>query len=85
MTGRAAIIKSILSAMPIYGMMIWLIPKGVCNQLKRLKCSFLWGGKEGEKKVAWIKWEDICRAKIAGGVGFKDLSSFIRTILGKWI
>ncbi|GKU98706.1 hypothetical protein SLEP1_g11675 [Rubroshorea leprosula] len=39
---------------------------------------FLWGGGDGgndeKRKIAWVKWEDICGSKVNGGLGVPDLN-----------
>ena len=46
--------------------------------------KFLWGGVEGECRVAWVRWEQVCRSKEDGGLGIKDLERFNLALLGKW-
>lgn len=55
MGGRITIIKSILSALPIYGMSVLHLPKKVSTTLRSLYSNFLWGGSFGTRKTAWIK------------------------------
>ena len=35
-----------------------------------------WGQRGEGRKVHWIKWEELCKPKTQGGMGFKDLSRF---------
>lgn len=83
--GRITIIKSILSAMPVYGMSVLPLPSKAKDELKGLLRNFLWGGKEGDKKMAWIKWDELCRTLGDGGLGFKDFGLFNQALLSKWI
>jgi len=54
------------------------------KEITKLKRQFLWGwGYEG-KKMAWIKWETICKSKESGGLRIKDLACFNKVLLGKW-
>lgn len=46
--------------------------------------SFLWGGSEGHTKVAWVRWEDICKPKEWGGLGIKDWGAFNKALIDKW-
>ncbi|GKV19346.1 hypothetical protein SLEP1_g29624 [Rubroshorea leprosula] len=49
---------------------------------------FLWGGGDGgndeKRKISWVKWEDICRSKVNGGLGVTDLRRRNWALLGKW-
>lgn len=39
---------------------------------------------EDNRKIAWVKWEVVCREKNEGGLGVKDLRVFNASLLGKW-
>lgn len=45
---------------------------------------FLWGVSKGGIKVIWVKWEDVCESKSAGGLGVKDLRLVNVALLSKW-
>ena len=47
----------------------------------RLQRNFLWSGAADQNKIPWIRWETICLPKAQGGLGVKDITSFI--IVGK--
>lgn len=34
--------------------------------------------------MAWVKWDQVCRSKDAGGLGIKDWNLFNIALLGKW-
>ncbi|GKV08436.1 hypothetical protein SLEP1_g20063 [Rubroshorea leprosula] len=38
----------------------------------------------GKRRIAWIKWEEVCRKKSEGGLGVRNLESFNKALLGKW-
>jgi hypothetical protein len=50
----------------------------------RLQRNFLWGGGLEEKKLCWVKWDQICLPKEQGGLGVKNLDLFNSASLGKW-
>ena len=54
------------------------------EKLKRIQRSFLWGGGTDHKKIAWIKWDQVCLPKEKGGLGIKDIDTFNLALLGKW-
>ena len=43
MAGRATLIKSIVSFIPIYAMQTTLLPQKISHQLDKMICHFLWG------------------------------------------
>lgn len=85
MGGRCTIVNSILTTMPLYCMSIFPLPKKVATQLKTLQCNFLWGGNVDLRKMAWVKWNDLCKPKKDGGLGIKDLLLFNKALLSKWV
>jgi hypothetical protein len=44
----------------------------------------MWGGTTGDKKICWVKWDQICLPKEKGGLGVKNLELFNLALLGKW-
>jgi hypothetical protein len=44
----------------------------------------LWGGASEKSKIAWVKWEDVCRTKECGGLGVKNLRLVNVSLLMKW-
>ena len=55
--GRVTLIQSVLTSIPIYYFSFFRVPKSVINRLIKLQRSFLWGGGQDSKKIAWIAWE----------------------------
>lgn len=44
----------------------------------------MWGVMDGENKIAWVRWDTMCRPKEEGGLGVKDWGMFNKALLGKW-
>jgi len=40
-------------------------------------------GTEG-RKIVQIKWEYICKSKLKGGLGIKEIDGFNKALLGIW-
>lgn len=82
--GRVTWIKSVLNSIPIFFFSFFRLLKKVVDRLVRLQWSFLWGDREGQRKLVWVKWDTVCLPKDKGGLGVRDLASFNREIVGKW-
>ncbi|GKU90755.1 hypothetical protein SLEP1_g4707 [Rubroshorea leprosula] len=82
--GRLVLLNSVLSALPIFYMSLYLFPNAVIEELIRIQRRFLWGGADLNKKIPWVKWEYVCRAKAKGGLGVTDLQNKNWALLGKW-
>lgn len=82
--GKICLLRSVLSSIPLFYLSFFKLPKGVSLLCKKIQKSFLWGGPSGERKVAWVKWEQVCKSKSEGGLGVKDIEAFNNALLLKW-
>ena len=77
-------IKSVLQAIPSYVMSIFQLPTTLLDSIEKMMNSFWWGlGKTSQSGIHWMNWEKLLAPKIHGGMGFKDLSAFTLSMLGK--
>ncbi|XP_057432601.1 uncharacterized protein LOC130725381 [Lotus japonicus] len=53
--GRVCLINNVLTAIPLFFVSFFRIPKGVLKEVKRIMRTFLWGGSELDPKIAWVK------------------------------
>nr|KYP35531.1 Putative ribonuclease H protein At1g65750 family [Cajanus cajan] len=81
--GRIALLKSVLHSIPIYFLSFFKAPKGIISSIESLFKSFLWGADQDNRKINWVAWDVVCRDKIHGGLGIKDLTAFNLALLGK--
>ncbi|GKU89268.1 hypothetical protein SLEP1_g3431 [Rubroshorea leprosula] len=82
--GRITLINSVLSALPIFYLSLFKIPKGVLREMIKIQRSFFWGGVNLDRKIAWVSWEYVCMDKGKGGLGVADLERRNCSLLGKW-
>ena len=71
--GRVVLIKSVLSALPMFQFSTLLAPKGILQAMSQLIHKFLWkGGASNHKKLHLVKWEMVTQPKSMGGLGIRD-------------
>ncbi|MCI07485.1 LINE-1 reverse transcriptase like, partial [Trifolium medium] len=82
--GRITLINSVLASLPLYFFSFYKAPHCILKQLVRIQRNFLWGGGVEDKKLCWVKWDQICLPKEQGGLGVKNLELFNLALLSKW-
>lgn len=65
-------------------MNVFLLPKGLCDEIEKLMNAFWWGCEgRGRKGIRWSTWVDLCRPKKFGGLGFRTVREMNVAMLGK--
>lgn len=75
--------QSVLSTIPFYAMQSMRIPKGVCDIIDKKIRQFIWGSKEGEKRIHLVNWDKVTRAKTKGGLGIRKANDMNLAFLAK--
>jgi hypothetical protein len=83
LAGRLTLIQSISCSIPTYTMQTAKLPASTCNMLDKLNREFLWGDTENKKKIHLVKWDNVCRPKIEGGLGIKKTELMNQAMLAK--
>uniref|UniRef100_A0A2N9GDA6 Reverse transcriptase domain-containing protein n=1 Tax=Fagus sylvatica TaxID=28930 RepID=A0A2N9GDA6_FAGSY len=81
--GREILIKSVAQAIPVFTMSCFQLLDSLCKEINSMVGRFWWGQKETKRKIHWQKWSSLCRKKIDGGIGFRDLATFNQALLAK--
>ena len=81
--GREVLIKAVAQALPTYTMSCFKLPITLCHEIEALICRFFWGQRGDRRKIHWTKWQDLCKPKNQGGMGFKDLALYNDALLAK--
>ena len=82
--GRATLIRSTLSSLPIYYLSLFRMPQKVCARLEKIQRQFLWGGSDHDKKISLVRWATVCIDNSKGGIGIKSFSKMNKALLRKW-
>ncbi|XP_012849884.1 PREDICTED: uncharacterized protein LOC105969657 [Erythranthe guttata] len=82
--GKEVMIKAVLQAIPSYVMGCFLLPEGIINDVEAAIKRYWWG-HGGNRGLAWVAWNDMCKSKGKGGMGFRDLKSFNLAMITKQV
>ncbi|GKB64967.1 hypothetical protein Tco_0921153 [Tanacetum coccineum] len=80
---RAQLISSVLGSMQVYWGYVFLLLKSVINEIEKMFKNFLWNSEESCKGKSKVAWMDLCKPKDQGGLGFKSLELWNKTLLVK--
>lgn len=86
MDGRLTLVKHVLSAMPIFQMIVMHMPIWLIKSIGKVRRGFLWEGKEitaGGKCL--VNWSAICSPKDFGGLGFSNLIATSMALRARWL
>ena len=81
--GREILIKAVARAISTYTMSCFQLPKGLCDEIESMTRRFWWGQRGYESKIAWVSWRKLCKSKLKGGMGFRNLQAFNLAMLTK--
>ncbi|GJX71361.1 hypothetical protein Tco_0308532 [Tanacetum coccineum] len=73
-------------ALPLSTIVVYKVPILVLfNHMERLRRDFFYGVKDGDRKIAWIKWTKVLASKKFGGLGVSSLFALNRALIFKWV
>ena len=81
--GHEVLIKAVAQAIPTYTMSCFQIPKSICDDIEGTMRKFWWGQRGCESKIAWVSWKKMCKSKLNGRMGFRNLQAFNLAMLAK--
>ena len=65
--GRKVLIKSNLSALPIFLMQAFMLPSSILHELDKTYLQFFWNKQD--RYTPLISWDKICSDTLSGGLG----------------
>ena len=69
--GKEILIKAVAQAIPTCTMSCFKLLDTLCDELMSMIRNFWWGQKQDERKLNWMSWDNLCKPKADGGMGFK--------------
>lgn len=64
-------------------MSYFLLSKNLIPSIEEAMQGSWWGNVNGEKKMAWVSWPNLCKSKKLRGLGFRDIRVFSYALLAK--
>nr|KYP40962.1 Putative ribonuclease H protein At1g65750 family [Cajanus cajan] len=83
--GRVTLINLVLNAMAIHFLSFFKAPNSMIKEIVAIQRDFLWKSVKDGSKIPWVRWETVCKSKVEGGLGIKDVRLFNRALLRKWV
>lgn len=59
------------------------LSSNILDEVEKLCRNFLWGQKDGERKLAWVSWEKLHLPKRNGHLGIRDMRAFNKALFAK--
>lgn len=83
--GRLQLIASVLSSLQVLWSSVFILPKAVSDDIERIIRGFLWCQGEYKRGKAKVRWNEVCKPKKQGGLGFKDLYTWNVALMAKHV
>lgn len=82
--GKEILLKAVIQSIPSYVMSVFLLPKGLCEDLEHLMNKFWWlSNVENMGGIRWMAWDRLCYPKKLGGMSFRRVRQFNIAMLRK--
>lgn len=72
----------VISIMPVYILLVYVIPEKVIRCMENMFVSFLWGSYQGTPKKRWKSWL-LMDMSVEGGLGFKSIRAVLQAFIMK--
>ncbi|XP_058766718.1 uncharacterized mitochondrial protein AtMg00310-like [Vicia villosa] len=80
---KEIMIKSVLQAIPSYGMSVFILPDTLVEDIEKMLNAFWWGGASNNKGIRWLAWDSLTYPKNEGGLRFRDFKAFNMAMVAK--
>jgi hypothetical protein len=77
------LLKAVIQAIPSYAMLVFKLPKQICNAITTAMSQYWWRDEDEKKHMHWFAWWKMCVPKSNRGMGFRDVHCFNLALLAK--
>jgi len=81
--GKEILLKIVAQALPQYAMYLFKLPISICKAIEQRMATFWWQNSRTKSGIHWKSWNVLKDSKHNGGMGFRDLLTFNKALLGK--
>ena len=83
--GRLTLLKSTLSSLPTYYLLLFTISQHIADRLERIQKNFLWRSSNDVFRYPLVAWDKVVWLVEIGGLGIRKIGLFNQALLGKWL
>ncbi|XP_074303769.1 uncharacterized protein LOC141638261 [Silene latifolia] len=83
--GKLQLISSVVFGLDNYWGASLLLPGAITKRIEQLCRQFFWGIPDSGRKLVFKSWKSICSPWSGGGFNIKDLASWNKSLLVKWL
>ncbi|KAF5442763.1 hypothetical protein F2P56_035387 [Juglans regia] len=81
--GMEIFIEAVVQAFPTNIMSVFKLLNSLLKSINSVIQNFWWWQQEKENKIHWVSWKLMGKAKSVGGIGFRDLECFNKSMFAK--
>ncbi|XP_048491592.1 uncharacterized protein LOC125492895 [Beta vulgaris subsp. vulgaris] len=81
--GRRQLVNAVLLSISVYWSQIFLLPKLAIKRINEICRGFLWSGTSNANKPGHVRWDEVCKPKVLGGLGFRDIQAWNLAMIAK--
>ncbi|XP_074301494.1 uncharacterized protein LOC141632888 [Silene latifolia] len=82
---RIQILNSVIFCIANFWCSAALLPKNILKRITKICKDYFRGIADGDRKHVFLSWKSVCRPSQEGGFNVKELLSWNKALLAKWI
>ncbi|KAL2898836.1 LINE-1 retrotransposable element ORF2 protein [Bienertia sinuspersici] len=83
--GRSQLINSVLISIHQYWAQVFVLPMSVLKEIDQICRAYLWTGQWCSTRPGYVAWNEVCRDKKEGGLGFRNIKTWNIACMGRYV